>query len=225
MTTTTALAAVDRRTAMLGGIALATAAVVPATADAGTGELLALIDAKKAAYAAFLAAIDREQEAEHGYFARCKREILVPLSIGGAQSLYIKSDDYADHCREEIGKRYAEAEHRLDGLKHASPETAAKAREELRKAHAADLRGLRRIVREEQARRKDFGLEQAKAAWSDANDADRDALTAICGHRCRSFEELRIKAEFLLESTGGRFEELQPDEVEALLRSFLPAGV
>lgn len=67
--------------------------------------------------------------------------------------------------------------------------------------------------------------EQVLIELDEASNADIDALTAVCAYRCTSLEECRIKAEYLLSVTGGRFTELLQHDSEALLWSFLPEGI
>ncbi|MER9105623.1 hypothetical protein NKH95_16925 [Mesorhizobium sp. M0848] len=48
------------------------------------------------------------------------------------------------------------------------------------------------------------------------------ALNAVCVYRCTTMEELRTKAEFLKEFATGKYGDVQPEDVDALLWSFLP---
>ncbi|MES0198573.1 hypothetical protein [Mesorhizobium sp. M0011] len=92
----------------------------------------------------------------------------------------------------------------------------------LRKAEQADLRTLKRLIKEERARRSAVGLEQAINERNEASDAERYALNAVCAYRCTTMEEHRTKAEFLKEFATGKYGDLQPEDVDALLWSFLP---
>jgi hypothetical protein len=58
-----------------------------------------------------------------------------------------------------------------------------------------------------------------KQAWRVTDKAEKKAALAVCAYRCRTIEEARIKAEYLLGGLG-LFD--QWDECEtALLQSFL----
>ncbi|AZO11198.1 hypothetical protein EJ074_20475 [Mesorhizobium sp. M3A.F.Ca.ET.080.04.2.1] len=225
---------VDRR-ALLASSAVATAAVAAAVASVrdahaegpGVGALGALIAAKDAALARFNKAMDRNDEMESGYFATNRRELLVPLSIGGAQSLYVTAHDLEEcsiACQIEICKRYDEARSRMSGLTSAAPEVAEQAVAALRKAEKADLRKVQKMIREEHAKRVAFGYGQALVELGEASQADIDALTAVFAYRCGSLEECRTKAEYLLTVTDGRFTEMLQHDSVALLQSFLPEG-
>ncbi|MBZ9693571.1 MULTISPECIES: hypothetical protein [unclassified Mesorhizobium] len=204
---------VDRR-ALLSSSAVAAAAALAAVAtdrDARAGEtpigaLTSLMAAKDAAYARFDAAIDRHNEMEEAYFAVNRKELLVPLQIGGAQSLYVTAHDLEEcssDCQIAISKRYANARSFMTGL-----EVACAA---LHKAEKADLRSVKKIVKEEHARRVAFGFEQAVVELDASSAADMHALTDVCAYRCTSLEECCTKAEYLLTVTGGRFTELLQD--------------
>ncbi|MGX5805340.1 hypothetical protein ACWGS9_29500 [Bradyrhizobium sp. Arg314] len=170
-------------------------------------------------------AIDGDWQMEKAYFAENARELLVPLSIGGAQSLYVTAHDLEEcvvDCQTEISKRYEKAKRRMSGLTTAAPEIAEQALTALRKAEKADLRKAKKMVKEEYSRRTAFGYQQALDEVAEASKGDIDALTALCAYRCKTLEECRIKAEYLLSVTGGRFSELLAHDSEALLQSFLP---
>ncbi len=184
-----------------------------------------MIAAKDAAYARFDVAIDRDWGTEKAYFAEHPKELLVPLSIGGAQSLYVTAHDLEEcvaDCQAEISKRYDEAKRKMSGLSAAAPEIAEQALTALHKAEKADLRKAKKMGREERSRRAAFGYEQALIEVDEASQGDIDALTAVCAYRCKTLEECRIKAEYLLTVTGGRFSELLAHDSEALLQSFVP---
>ncbi|WP_168992071.1 MULTISPECIES: hypothetical protein [Mesorhizobium] len=60
------------------------------------------------------------------------------------------------------------------------------------------------------------------AERDEASDAERDALNAVCAYRCTSMEEHQVKAVFLKEFATGKYGDLQPEDVDALLQSSLP---
>jgi hypothetical protein len=73
---------------------------------------------------------------------------------------------------------------------------------------------LDRIVAQEEAREEASGLAQAKRDCQEGMKADDDAFDAVCSYRCRSIEETRIKAQYLL-TTAMTWE----DDAKALLKS------
>lgn len=196
----------------------------PANAPSVSDELLALIEAKHAQYARFIAAIDRATELEDAYLPKTA-ELYVPLSIGGGQSRSLRFSELkrveAD-LRDDIKRRYREQEQKLGSLGKIAPDLAKQSTAALRKAEQTDLRTLKRLVKEERARRLAAGLEQAIEERNEASDAERDALNAVCAFRCTTMEEHRVKAAFLLEFATGKYGDLQSEDIDALLWSFLP---
>lgn len=221
---------VDRR-ALLTSSAIATAAIASASQEARAGgdpgvsrELEGLIAAKHAAYARFIAAIDLVTDLESAHLSK-SAELFVPLSIGGGQSRTLRYGDLDDveaDLREEIKRRYAEQRPKLAALAKVAPDLGDQATAVLRKAEQTDLRTLKRLIKEERARRSAVGLEQAIKERDEASDAERYALNAVCAYRCANMEEHRVKAEFLKDFATGKYGDLQPEDVDALLWSFLP---
>ncbi|TPL49295.1 hypothetical protein FJ937_17410 [Mesorhizobium sp. B2-4-4] len=223
---------VDRR-ALLASSAIATAAMAVASQEARAGgapgpsmsrELEGLIEAKHAAYARFIAALDVAEELEDAYLPKTA-ELYVPLSIGGGQSRTLRYGDLEEveaDLRVEVKRRYAEQRQKLVALAKVAPDLGKQSTAALRKAEQADLRTLKRLIKDERARRSAVGLEQAINERNEASDAERYALNAVCAYRCTTMEEHRVKAEFLLEFATGKFGDLQPEDVDALLWSFLP---
>jgi len=221
---------VDRR-ALLTSSAIATAAIASASQEARAGgdlgvsrELEGLIAAKHAAYARFITAIDLATDLEGAYLPK-NAELFVPLSIGGGQSRTLRYGDLDDveaDLREEIRRRYAEQRPKLAALAKVAPDLGYQATAALRKAEQTDLRTLKRLIKEERARRSAVGLEQAIKERDDASDAERYALNAVCAYRCVNMEEHRVKAEFLKDFATGKYGDLQPEDLDALLWSSLP---
>ncbi|UVK55089.1 hypothetical protein DBIPINDM_001579 [Mesorhizobium sp. AR02] len=203
------------------------AKAVPVEATPVSTELLALIDAKHAAYARFEEAIERATPLEEEYLPKTA-ELYVPLSIGGGQShslRYSELERVEDDLRDDIKRRYREQAQKLIALHKVAPDLGKQSAAALRKAEQADLRTLKRIVKQERARRSAVGLEQAINERNEASDAERSALNAVCAYRCTTMEEHRVKAEFLKEFATGKYGDLQPEDVDALLWSFLPSDV
>ncbi|MCA0000985.1 MULTISPECIES: hypothetical protein [unclassified Mesorhizobium] len=216
----------NRRTALAATAALIVTAAgsAPAQASPVSAELLALIANKHTQYARFIAAIDLTTELEDAYLPKTA-ELYVPLSIGGGQSRTLRYGDLEEveaDLRVEIQRRYAEQRQKLVALAKVAPDLGKQSVAALRKAEQADLRTLKRLIKGERARRSAVGLEQAINERNEASDAERYALNAVCAYRCTTMEEHRVKAEFLLEFATGKFGDLQPEDVDALLWSFLP---
>ncbi|QKC86065.1 hypothetical protein EB232_07680 [Mesorhizobium sp. NZP2077] len=200
------------------------AKAVPAETAPVSTELLRLIEAKHAAYARFEEAIERATPLEEKYLPKTA-ELYVPLSIGGGQShslRYSELERVEDDLRGDIKRRYREQASKLVALHKVAPDLGKQSAAALRKAEQADLRTLKRLVTQERARRSAVGLEQAINERNEASDAERSALNAVCDYRCTTMEECRVKATFLLEFATGRYGDLQPEDVDALLWSFLP---
>ncbi len=222
---------VDRR-ALLTSSATAAAAIAVASEEARGGtsassvsrELEGLIDAKHAAYERFEAAIGRAGPLEEEHLPK-GRELFVPLSIGGGQSRSLRYSELevveAD-LRDDIKRRYAEQRQKLVALSKVAPDLGRQSTAALRKAEQADLRTLKRLIKDERARRSAVGLEQAINERNEASDAERSALNAVCSYRCTSMEEHRVKAQFLKDFATGKYGDLQSEDIDALLWSFLP---
>ncbi|BCG91439.1 hypothetical protein MesoLj131a_03030 [Mesorhizobium sp. 131-2-1] len=229
---------VDRRALLASSTAAAAAvaAVVTATQDARakdtsvSPELERLIAAKGKAYSDFDCALAKTSEFEEAYFAKNKKELVVDLSIGGAQSFNVSAHfahfDVFDHYRDvraDIIRRYEEQHRKLAAIAKIAPATAAEATAALRKAEANDTRVLRQVLRDEVDRRKAFGLWQVEEAQEAASQADLDTFTAICAYRCRTFADITRKAEVLAHYTGQMFAEIQAEDFQVLLASMMPA--
>ncbi|MER9859117.1 MULTISPECIES: hypothetical protein [unclassified Mesorhizobium] len=184
---------VDRR-ALLASSAIATAAIAVASQEARAGdgsapsvspELKGLIEAKHAAYARFISAIDVATDLEEAYLPKTA-ELYVPLSIGGGQSRslrYSELESIEADLRDDIKRRYAEQQQKLTTLAKVAPDLGKQSTVALRKAEQADLRTLKRLIKEERARRIAVGLEQAINERNEASDAERYALNAVCAYR------------------------------------------
>ncbi|ADV12917.1 hypothetical protein Mesci_3800 [Mesorhizobium ciceri biovar biserrulae WSM1271] len=225
---------VNRR-AILSSSAIATAAIAVAgqeararAGDASTPsvsrELEGLIEAKHAAYARFIAAIDVATDLEEAHLPKTA-ELFVPLSIGGGQSRslrYSELESIEADLSDDIKRRYAEQQQKLAALAKVAPDLGKQSSAALRKAEQADLRTLKKLIKEERARRSDVGLEQAINERNEASDAERYALNAVCTYRCTTMEEHRVRAKFLMEFATGKYGDLQTEDIDALLWSFLP---
>jgi hypothetical protein len=76
---------------------------------------------------------------------------------------------------------------------------------------------------DEEARKEAFGLAEVQRRWEATNDAEHEAATALCSYQCKTIEEARIRAEYILQ-TPLILDEGEGEYLQALLRSFIPAG-
>jgi hypothetical protein len=184
--------------------------------------LAAVIEAHKAAFKAFDAALTAMWAAEADYFATHPKERLIPLSVGGAVTFCVRFDldDYAEDCRTRIAKIYADLHLKLDALK-LPPELHAPALQFIRRKMRTDMAALRKAHKAEVASRNAHGYGGAVAASNLADTAEDEALSAVCAYPCTTVAELDMKGRYLLAVTGGRFAELDADDQQALLRSFI----
>jgi hypothetical protein len=66
-------------------------------------------------------------------------------------------------------------------------------------------------------------LPAADRAKDEANAAEIKAAVALCSYPCKTLDDVRIKAEYVL--TAPIFSDgLEPDQIEALLQSFISGG-
>ncbi|HEV2901542.1 MAG TPA: hypothetical protein VGX71_27625 [Pseudaminobacter sp.] len=218
---------INRRNLLTGTAVTAAVAFMASPADADASPLIALIQAHKAAKAAFLEAIDLQEDMDKSYFAGSKKEIIVPLSITGGVSLDTDWDQaewaVAD-CRKRIVSAYKDQRSRLAPMERYAPDLHKAALEELRIKQIADLREMRSQARAEQRRQDEHGYGGANRRYWETSDAEMGALTAICAFRCATDAERAMKAEYLLSIKDGTRDELQSDDVIALLQSLVREG-
>jgi hypothetical protein len=191
--------------------ALASAAVIPAVADQ-SGELAALIAAHRAAGERFGNACQAEDEISDDY-RKAHGEATAPCLLGDAVSLRLDREE----CIDFIAERFDAQRKHLERLARVAPEIAAQAAAALDAKEAENIALLDRAIEEEEARREAFGWSAAKREWRVACDADDGALVAVCAYVCRSPEEGRLKAEYLLRHLNDMA--FEREEMEALLQS------
>jgi hypothetical protein len=191
--------------------ALASVAVIPAAA-AQSSELASLIEAHRAAGERFGNACQAEDELSDAY-RKAHAEAIAPCLLGDAVSLYLGREE----CVDFIAERFDAQRKQLEKLARVAPEIAAQASGVLDAKEAENIALLDRAIEEEEARREAFGWSAAKREWRAACDADDGALIAVCAYVCRSPEEGRLKAEYLLRHLDNMA--FEQDEMEALLQS------
>jgi hypothetical protein len=216
------MTAISKRHLIKGGAALAVAAsVVPLAARAeGLTELERLIEVHRAAHVAFGEAVDREWEAEAAYKALNPEKPLVRSQLlGGKYELYDRAS-VAGSLRRDF-ERHVDA---VRPLARIAPEVFERARKAFAATLKKDMRELDKIVREERKRQDGVGWPAAKRASGRADEAETEALTAICAYPCRTLLEARRKAEYLTEHVA-RGCEVREEDMEAVIASFLTKEV
>jgi aminopeptidase N len=195
--------AMNRRAA-LGALASVPAlAILPAASAPSTPQLSALIEAHRAAWAAFCAAIDPLEAAEPDL------EAFTP-SFDDAHPY--RAHQRKDYISEQIEEDFAEALKKTATISALSPALGEQARAVL------EARKTFCLARLEEAF-ADHAL--AETAYNSANDTEDEALMAILEHRCSSLEEVAIRAKYLVDSRV----DLQTEHIDALFASFLPEGL
>jgi nitrogen fixation-related uncharacterized protein len=190
-----------RRAALAALASLPALAVLPAVAMASTTQLAALIEARRAAWAAFGVTVTALEAAEPD------KAIVIP---GVGASWYpVKSHQYED-LKNHIEDDFADEIEKTTTISALSPTLAEQARTLLEARRAFCFDHLDEVF-------ADYKV--AKAAWDEANDAEEVAMMAVCSYRCSSIEEVAIKVRYLV--GVDEITELQRD---AFLASFLPEG-
>jgi hypothetical protein len=195
---------VNRRVA-LGALASVPAlAILPAAAGPPSApQLSALIEAHRAAYTAFCAAIDPLEAAEPD------EETVIPGFLGDNE---YEASGRAGDIVERLEQEFAEELKKTATISALSPELGEQARAVLEARKTFCLARLDEAF---------AGYAIAEAAYNDASAAEDEALMAICEHCCSSLEEAAIRAKYLADSPV----DLQTEHIDALLASFLPEGL
>ena len=199
MTTTTT----SRRLFLAGGPAAAVfAALHTATAlPDSTSTLASLIEAHKAAHAAFYAAIDA-QDATEPDRDQCIAGI-------GETSFSLKNGRGA--IVDWIENHHHRLTHLSEVLSAVAPDLGSAALAVLDAERDAALGRLAEIYADHDA---------AQARWAVAEQAEEDALVAICAYRCGGPDELAVKFAYLDQFRG----EFDDEHMDALFASFQSNG-
>ncbi|QOF71832.1 hypothetical protein IG197_01700 [Aminobacter sp. SR38] len=190
--------------------------------SAGEGDLSALVEAHKAASAAFEAAIDREGDLKEAYFAANRKEHLALLSIGGALSLYVSEDmdEAFSNCEKRMKEEYDTQIRKIGVLERIEPRLAEEAQLALHAKLSTDIAALEKLTAEEKDRQSAFGWSAAVAEYQRSSDDETKALLALLAHPCTSLEQCRAKAAYLMGVTDWQYTYLEPEQLLALLGSF-----
>ena len=196
----------SHRSVITGSAAVVTAIPAVGLAAGVSDELNRLIEAHRAAHLAFGEAIDAE--AAHGESQA--REVHVPCVMGDVRSV---SGYSRNTCAERIASVYASTTSRLkSALSGVDPKLLKAALAETKMRHKEAKAALERIW-------KESGRANVEERTSQAGDADLDTFAAVSAYRCRSLEEARHKAEFLLSTD--HVHDTWEEDAQALLRSFV----
>jgi hypothetical protein len=220
MTTKSKIPDTPSRRAMIGALAALPIASMPAVAGvAGASPLRGLIDAHRVAFDAFCQATDRENELEEAYKeAFPPEEVPFVPSLLDAGSCGCGMQNGLERSKEIIAGSYQHQRNALTPLSRIAPELAEQARSALDAKEAENMELVDRLFADEEARKETLGLAAAERAWAATNNAEDEALTALCAYPCETIAEARIKMEYLASTS----DELQSHHVEALVLSFLP---
>ena len=154
-------------------------------------------------------------------------ELIVDLSIGGAQSLHVMYDMERgeDECRQAITRRYDEVIARCGPLSNVAPALAQGARAQFVKGRARDMARLRAAIKKENAKREQFGFAQADRERDAAWESETAAMDALLAFKPSTLAESDAKGRYLLGCVGGRYMQLYDDQVAILLRSLTSEGL
>jgi hypothetical protein len=192
----------NRRAALGALVSVPALAVLPAAAGPpSTPQLSALIEAHRAARAAFCEAIDALEAAEPDNETR----------IPGFGDKFYRAGDRYDDIVAHIDHDHAKEIGKTATISALSPALGEQARAVLEARKAFCLARLDEAF---------AGYAIAEAAYNSASAAEDDAVTAICAHRCATLEEVAIKCRYLLRDSPIK-DEIQTEHYDALLGSFL----
>jgi hypothetical protein len=194
--------------------ALISAAVIPAV-QAQSPDFVRLIAAHRAAEAAFVVLSHKQDEAESDYI-----EARTPITFSclGAETILRPGMVGFEDCRNDIESWFQLQRRLLASLGDVAPREVAQMLVVLDSKEAESMALLDQAVERENAQRETFGLASIEREYRTVSDAEESAFMAICAYACRSAEECRLKAEYLLEIHELR-DGFQMDHVRALLQS------
>jgi hypothetical protein len=179
--------------------------------------LRGLIEAHRAAFDAFDRAVSRQSEMDVAYdWAFPPEESPFVPSCGGCSMRH-----GLELSKKIIAESYQHQCNALTPLFRIAPELAEQARAALDAKEAENMELIDRLFADEDARKEAFGLAAASRAFESTNNAEEEALTALCAYPCETMAEARIKAEYLA-STVAFSDGLEAEHTEALILSFLP---
>lgn len=208
--------ALPSRRAALAGLAVATFAE-PALA-AEPSPLSALIDAHRAAWAAFEASVEALDAAEAAYESARPESFFVPCLLGGGYDSQLSADD----MKKNIAEAFERQRRTCATLARIAPDEAEGLLVILDAKEMENMALVDMAFAEEKRRRDDCGLSAAEYEHGRANQAEEAAAFALCACPCRTIEDARTKAEYLANTSPFKDGVLSERQAAALIRSFLP---
>lgn len=214
-----AMPAISRRAFLTTGAAAAVTALPrPARSEGASEDVIALIEAHRAAFAAWYETIDPADELPSAYARDLSaRAPVVPCSLGGGFGV--------DMGREEVrkaiasafakqGREVVETYRRLDPLLAEAMEATLRTREAQNQALAD------KVFADEQKHRVRFGVDAAVNAYEETDEAQANALWDLCAHSCETLADERARAAYLFSDKRVReIVLLEPDYIEALMQT------
>lgn len=176
------------------------AAPVAGLSLASPADIDALIESHRSALADFDAA-HRELKAIHDSWRASQKDddFGVPSFLGGS----LGSRNGRKRCREQISAGYESMRRGLVSIERIAPDIAAQTRTVLDSKEVANLALVDELFDESEkrdaARRDAFGLTAAEQRFDAFSEAERDAAIALCAYRCKTSEEERRRALYILD--------------------------
>ena len=188
----------SRRSIIAAGAAAigATAVAAPVAAMAGASDVDALIDAHRLALAEFEKVSPELDAAQSAWEAERVEGFDIPSFLGGGYS----SRNGHNECRRHIAAGYENKRRGLVLIELIAPDLAAQTREVLDKKEAENLELVDKLFAEEEERRQAFGLAAVEERYDAASSAETDAAVALCSYRCKTADEEKRRALYLLGS-------------------------
>jgi hypothetical protein len=226
----TGLPTINRRSALAKldlGLAASTtlAATAIAAPDAGVSpELMRLIEAHRAAFAADKEAGRWFEEAEQAYAAIAPalpfKDIYGrPRDYQGNEHFPLEISLGMDLCRERFLSNLEFQQTMSRHLFHvATPKRAKQLRAAMKALKKDGLALIDSTFAQNDAARQSSGLAAAEAEFKRASAAEGEAMAALCAYRCQTLAETRLRGGYLASDHLGA-DALTQEHIEALLQS------
>jgi hypothetical protein len=202
----------------IAAVALAGASLSTIAAPATSSKLASLIEAHRAAEVAFAAMCTKQDEADWAY---SEARTAITFSCLGRETILVPGIVGFEHCRNGI-EHWFQMQRALASIGNVGPHEAAQVLAVLDSKEAESMALLDQAVDREDAQREAFGLAAIEREYRAVSDAEDAAFMAICAYTCRSAEEYRLKAEYLI-GLHERRDGFQTEHVRALLQSLAGA--
>lgn len=213
-----AMPAITRRAVLATGAAAAVSAFPRAARSEGASDkIMALIEAHRAAFAAWYETLDPADELPRAYARDLNARMpLVPCDLGGA----IGVDMGREYVREAIASAFAKSREVVETYRRMDPLLAEAMEATLRTREAQNQTLADRIFADEQKHRDKFGVDAAERAYAETNEAQEAALWNLCAHYCETLADERARAAYVFADKRVReMVLLEPGYCEALLQT------